>query len=220
MAQKEDGNTEIRLGNVGILYGHLISNLKSEIFFLKNQLLAKNTFFQDEIAFLLRQLSEALAKKVYTSAYLSSSTIAVNADEPPVNGDLVNSKPEESPIRSDSKKTNTKEKSSTETNVNSNASNYIERQRRDIEKKKESTSRTIRTEYNGKNGQNKNHKIVILGNSKIKKIKGWKISKKLENGNVYLRHFSGAKVHCMKDYLKPSLSFCNYKSFSSHIFRD
>ena len=117
MAQKEDGNTEIRLGNVGILYERLISNLKSEINFLKNQLLAKDTFFQDEITFLRRQISEALAKKVDTSAYLPTSTIAVNADEPPVNGDLVNSKPEESAIRIYSKKTNTKEKSNTETNV-------------------------------------------------------------------------------------------------------
>ena len=31
MAQKEDRNTGIRLGNVGILYNHLISNLKSEL---------------------------------------------------------------------------------------------------------------------------------------------------------------------------------------------
>ena len=84
MVQNEGGNTEIRLGNVGILYEGLISNLKSEINFLKNQLLAKDTFFQDEITFLRRQLSEALAKKVDTSAYLSTSTIAVNADEPPV----------------------------------------------------------------------------------------------------------------------------------------
>ena len=143
MAQKEDGNMEIRLGNVGILYERLISNLKSERNFFKNQLLTKDTFFQDEITFLRRQLSEALAKKVDTSAYLSTSTIAVNADEPPVNGDLVNSKPEESAIRSDSKKTNTKEKSNTETNVNSNASNNIETQRRETEKKNESASRTI-----------------------------------------------------------------------------
>ena len=91
---KEDGNTEIRLGNVGILYERLISNLKSETNCLKNQLFAKDTFFQDEITYLRRKLSEALAKKVDTSAYLSTSTIAVNADEPPVTGDLVNSKPE------------------------------------------------------------------------------------------------------------------------------
>ena len=95
MAQKEDGNMEIRLGNVGILYERLISNLKSERNFFKNQLLTKDTFFQDEITFLRRQLSEALVKKVDTSAYLSASTIIVNADEPPVNRDTVNSKPEE-----------------------------------------------------------------------------------------------------------------------------
>ena len=64
MAQKEDGNMEIILGNVRILYGSLILNLKSEINFLKNQLLGKDTFFQDENTFLRRQLSEILAKKV------------------------------------------------------------------------------------------------------------------------------------------------------------
>ena len=143
------------------------SNLSeiSEINFPKTQLLAKDTFFQDEFTFLRRQLSEALAKKVDTSAYLSTSTIAVNADEPPVNGDLVNSKPEESAIRSDSKKTNTKEKSNTETNVNSNASNNIERQKRETENKNESPSRAIQTEHNGKKDQNKSQKIVILGDS-------------------------------------------------------
>ena len=41
---KEDGNTEIILGNIGILYKRLISNLKLEINFLKNQLLAKDIF--------------------------------------------------------------------------------------------------------------------------------------------------------------------------------
>ena len=110
---KEDGNTEIRLGNVGILYERLISNLKSETNCLKNQLFAKDTFFQDEITYLRRKLSEALAKKVDTSAYFSTSTIAVNADEPPVTGDLVNSKPEESARHSDSKRANTKEESNT-----------------------------------------------------------------------------------------------------------
>ena len=69
IAQKEDENTEIRLGNVGILYERLISNIKSETKFLKNQLLAKDTFFQDGITFLCKQLSEALPKKVDTSAY-------------------------------------------------------------------------------------------------------------------------------------------------------
>ena len=140
-----------------------------------------------------------------TSVYLSSTTVAFNADKPPANGDLVNSKPEESAIRSNSKKTNTKEKSSTEMNVNTNASNNVERQRRETEKKNESASRKTRIEYNGKKDQNKSQKIVILGDSMIKNIKEWEISKKLQNANVYVRHFSEAKVRCMQDSLKPSL---------------
>ena len=31
------------------------------------------------------------------------------------------------------------------------------------------------------------------------------ISKKMENANVYVRHISGAKLSCVKDYLKQSL---------------
>ena len=50
------------LGNVGILYERLILNQKSEINFLKNQLLAKDIIYRDEITFLRRQLSEVLAK--------------------------------------------------------------------------------------------------------------------------------------------------------------
>ena len=201
IAQKEDKNTEIRLGNP-LRTLDIEHKIRNKLF--KKPAPGKGHFFLDEITFLRRQVSETLAKKVDTSAYLSSSTIPVNADERLVNGDLVNSKPESS-TRSDSKKTNTKEKLSTETNVNSKASNNVERQRRETEKKNESASRKTRIEYNGKKDQNKSQKIVILGDSMIKNIKGWEISKKLQNANVYVRHFSGAKVRCMKDYLKPSL---------------
>ena len=100
---------------------------KTRINFLKNQFLARNTFFPDEIAFLCRKLREALAKKVDTSAYLSSNPVVVNADEPHANEDLAKLKPEESAIRSDSKKKNTKEISNTVTKVNSNANDNVER---------------------------------------------------------------------------------------------
>ena len=168
MAQKQDRNTKIKLGNFCVLQEHLISNLKSEINFLKNQLLVKDTSIQDVITF----LKGAVAKKVDNSAYLSGSTIVVNAHEPPVNGDLLNSKPKESAIRSDSKMRNNKEKSSTETSINSNANNNIERQRRETEEENESVSRTIQTEYNDQKDQNKSQKLVILGDSMIKNIKG------------------------------------------------
>ena len=48
--------------------------------------------------------------------------------------------------------------------------------------------------------------VVILGNSMIEHVNGWKISKKLpSNTKVHVNHFSGAKARCMKDYSKPSL---------------
>ena len=47
--------------------------------------------------------------------------------------------------------------------------------------------------------------IIILGDSMIKHVNGWKISQKLQgNCKVYVKHFSGAKTKCMKDYIKPS----------------
>ena len=53
----------------------------------------------------------------------------------------------------------------------------------------------------------------------IKNIKGCKISKKLPNANIYVRHFSGAKVHCMKHHLKPSLKE-NPDHFVLHVGTD
>ena len=53
--------------------------------------------------------------------------------------------------------------------------------------------------------KSKNKKIYILGDSMIKNLKGWEMSKKLKNVNVYVRHFAGAKVRCMKDHIKPTL---------------
>ena len=54
-----------------------------------------------------------------------------------------------------------------------------------------------------------NHKqksVIILGDSSmIKHVNGWEISRKLQgNCKVYVKHFSGAKTKCMKDYIKPS----------------
>ena len=72
-------------------------------------------------------------------------------------------------------------------NVNSKANNNVERQRRETEKKSESDQRTVRTEQNAKKDQSKSKKIVIFGDSMIKNIKGWEISKKVYNVTVYVR---------------------------------
>ena len=62
----------------------------------------------------------------------------------------------------------------------------------------------MREEHNGKKDHNKSQRIVLLGNSMIKTVNEWEISKKLHNANVYVRHFSGAMAFCIKDHLKSS----------------
>ena len=46
--------------------------------------------------------------------------------------------------------------------------------------------------------------IVILGDSVIKHVNGHDMSKKLKNCKVYVKSFSGSKVRCINDHMKPS----------------
>ena len=112
------------------------------------------------------QVSKITKCKVDTSAYLSSSTAAVNADEPPVHGDLVNSKSVESAIRNDSKKIDTKGKSNTEMKVNSNTNNNVETKKRQERKNKAPRERY---EENGKKGTVRNGRTVRKIKIKIRK---------------------------------------------------
>ena len=50
----------------------------------------------------------------------------------------------------------------------------------------------------------KNKKNYILGDSMVKHVEGWQLSKST-NQKVYERSFTGAKVKCMKDYVKPCI---------------
>ena len=55
------------------------------------------------------------------------------------------------------------------------------------------------------NKKDHKQKSVIFGDSMIKHVNGWEISQKLQgNCEVYVKHFSGAKTKCIKDYIKPS----------------
>ena len=57
-----------------------------------------------------------------------------------------------------------------------------------------------------KTDNEKDHKqksVIILGDSMIKHVNGLEISRKLlGNCKVYVKHFSGAKTKCRKDYIK------------------
>ena len=46
---------------------------------------------------------------------------------------------------------------------------------------------------------NENKRVSILGDSMIKNVKGWKMSRNLYNAKVFVRDFSSAKVKCVKD---------------------
>ena len=51
-----------------------------------------------------------------------------------------------------------------------------------------------------------------MGDSIVKHVRGYELSRKVENCKVYVKNFSGAKVMCMEDYVKPTL-----KEMPTHI---
>ena len=53
--------------------------------------------------------------------------------------------------------------------------------------------------------QKKGKSVAILGDSMVKHLNGWEMSKMIRNCKVYVRSFPGAKVQCMDDYKKPSV---------------
>ena len=65
---------------------------------------------------------------------------------------------------------------------------------------------------------NKKKKIFVLGNSMVKHIQDWNITKKLENKHkVYIRQFAGSKITCMTDYVKPCIRENNPDHIIFHV---
>ena len=68
----------------------------------------------------------------------------------------------------------------------------------DTEKRKKE-DRTGKLEVN-----NNKKKVFILEDSIAKHFQSWEITKKLDNNQKgYMKQFSGSKVSCIKDYVKP-----------------
>ena len=68
------------------------------------------------------------------------------------------------------------------------------------------TKRTLQKSLTSKSLPNDPLKnVVILGDSIVKHVNGWKISRKLKNCRVKVMPFSGATVQCSADYVKPLL---------------
>ena len=64
------------------------------------------------------------------------------------------------------------------------------------------------------NSKEKNEKsIFVIGDSMLKQLNGWEMSKKLNaNCKMFVKTFLGAKTICMHDYVKPSV-----RSSPNHI---
>ena len=56
-----------------------------------------------------------------------------------------------------------------------------------------------------KNDRRNEKSVIILGDSIVKHLNGWELSKRLPRCKVYVKHLSGSKAQCIKYYLKPSL---------------
>ena len=50
-----------------------------------------------------------------------------------------------------------------------------------------------------------NNLIFIMADSTVKHVRGYELSRKVENCKVYVKSFSSAKVMYMEDYVKPTL---------------
>ena len=60
--------------------------------------------------------------------------------------------------------------------------------------------------------------IFILGDSMVKHVEGWKLSKNIDRKHkVYDRSFSSTKVKCMKDYVKPCIRENNPDHVLIHV---
>ena len=73
--------------------------------------------------------------------------------------------------------------------------------------RKDSTQDTACTARNRHNNQGKSGKsVVILGDSMIKHLNGWEMSKRINSKcKIFVKTFSGATTTCMEEYTKPSL---------------
>ena len=63
-----------------------------------------------------------------------------------------------------------------------------------------------------------NKNIYILCDSVVKDVERWKFENSLGNNHiVYVRGFPGAKVKCMKDYVKPCIRENNPENVILHV---
>ena len=81
------------------------------------------------------------------------------------------------------------------------SSNCLSKNNSGYEKK--TRNKTELKESSQKSGKEK--RVFILGDSILKHVNGYEITKKLDNCKVYVKRFSGAKIKCLEDYARPTI---------------
>ena len=100
-----------------------------------------------------------------------------------------------------------------EKNASTNGKNKSEaNEKKNQKKKKEDNCNGITNRNN--NNENRNNKsktnVYILGDSMVKKLNGFSLTRKIRHKHlVKVRSFSGAKISCMTDHVKPTLRGIN-----------
>ena len=100
-----------------------------------------------------------------------------------------------------------------EKNASTNGKNTSEANKKKNQKKKKEDNCngiTNRNNSNGKRNDKNKANFYILSDSMTKKLNGYLLTKKIRHKHlVKVRSFSGAKISCMTDHVKPTLRDIN-----------
>ena len=200
-----------------------IDSLTSEIFFLREELKEKNDLVKNFLNKLSKPdivvnetVKEITSLRKHPNAEqtanaiveLSNSSDRQKENDKKRSANNILSKCNKSEDHTSSKKDNKINKNEitlVESSDNNNRSNEAKNDDNPSTEEKKQTKEPI---------ANKKSKVFILGDSMVKHIQGWEINRKLDyKENVYVRQFSGAKINCMSDYVKP----CTRENNPDHI---
>ena len=211
----------IKPDNTHILYERLITNLQSDVLFLREQLKTRDVYFKEEITYLQNQLDDCL--RCFPCSSKTENNTSIHKTKP---NSLVNSSAPES---AEKQKDDTFKKNNIDENKkdSSNGSNQVITTDQSIQQPDNGKQAPKGKEKSGNTNnekQTKKKKIYILGDSMIKHLKGYDISAQLKQRhnifniyNNYVRHFTGAKVRSMKDYAKPCIREENPDHIILHV---
>ena len=214
----------------------MVSQLQSEVLFLRSQLKSKENYFLEEIKFLREQFEYASNSVRRDEAFFFSWRDKVNLQTQDLENrsckiphrnninksiQLVNiANNEKSPLLKENntsldpndtdfnlsitehnKSTSNETRKVNASVINGNVRNDKSAARKNDTKDNKIADKTVSN--NNYESKSVKKKVFILGDSIIKHVKSYSLSKSLDNCKVYVKDFPGARVRCMQDYVRP-----------------